>query len=97
MALSSFGQTFYISLFGEHLRTDFHLSNGGLGSAYAVATVTNAFTLTWVGRWIDRTSVERYTLSVSVLLAGACVLMALSQNVVMLVVALYLLRLGGQD
>lgn len=96
MALSSFGQTFYISLFGDHLRADFQLSSKGLGTAYALATVASAFTLTWVGRWIDRTSVERYTFGVAFLLAGACVLMALSQNVAILVVALYLLRLGGQ-
>ena len=96
MAMSSFGQTFYISLFGEHLRADYQLSSGGLGSAYALATIASALTLSWVGRWIDRTSVPRFTIGVAVLLASACVLMAASRNLVFLVLSLYCLRLGGQ-
>ena len=96
MALSSFGQTFYIALFGEHLRADFKLSNGELGSIYALATIASAFTLTRVGRWIDHTSVERYTIGVAVVLAGACVSMAFGQNIVLLAISLYFLRLGGQ-
>jgi MFS family permease len=96
VALSSFGQTFYISLFGEHLRADYRLSNTGFGSVYALATVASAFTLTWVGRWIDRTTVKRFTIGVALLLASACTLMALSPNVAVLAIALYMLRLGGQ-
>ena len=96
MGLSSLGQTYYISLFGEHLRADYQLSSGGLGSAYAFATLASAMTLTWVGRWIDRTSVERFTLGVALVLSCACVLMALSRNVAFLVVSFYFLRLGGQ-
>ena len=96
IALSCFGQTFYISLFGEHLRADFELSNTGFGSLYAMATMACSSTLAWVGRLIDKTSVERFTAGVAILLASACTLMAASQNVAMLVVALYLLRLGGQ-
>ena len=96
MALSSFGQTFYISLFGEHLRTDFQISNGEFGSLYALATIASAFTLTRVGRWIDHTSVERYTMGVALVLSGACVAMAFGQNVILLAITLYFLRLGGQ-
>ena len=42
MALASFGQTFFIALFGVHLRQAFALSDGGLGTAYAVATFASA-------------------------------------------------------
>ena len=96
MAMSSFGQTFYISLFGEHLRADYQLSSAGLGSAYALATLASAMTLTWVGRWIDYTSVKRFTIGVAALLTTACMLMAASRNMIFLVIALYCLRLGGQ-
>jgi MFS family permease len=96
IALSSFGQTFYISLFGEHIRADYQLSNTGFGTVYALATVASAFTLTWVGRWIDRTTVKRFTIGVALLLASACTLMASSPNVAFLAIALYMLRLGGQ-
>ncbi len=96
MAMSSFGQTFFISLFGAPLRHAYGLSDGGLGSAYAVATFASAFTLPRVGRWIDATTVPRYTIGVAVLLACACGLMAVGTSVVLLVLAFYLLRLGGQ-
>jgi MFS family permease len=96
MALSSFGQTFFISLFGADLRSTYHLSDAGLGAAYAAATFGSALTLQWVGRWIDRTTVARYTIGVAILLAGACALMAVSRSLPLLVGTLYLLRLGGQ-
>jgi MFS family permease len=96
MALSSFGQTFYISLFGADLREAYGLTDGGLGTAYAVATFASAFTLPRVGRWIDDTTVRRYTIGVALVLAGACVLMAVSSHVLVLVLTFYLLRLAGQ-
>ncbi len=96
MALSSFGQTFFISLFGADLRGTYHLSDGGLGAAYAAATFGSALTLQRVGRWIDRTTVPRYTIGVGVLLAGACTLMAVGRSLPLLLGTLYLLRLGGQ-
>jgi MFS family permease len=96
MAMSSFGQTFFISLFGAHLRHAYGLSDGGLGTAYAAATFASAFTLPCVGRWIDNTTVPRYAAGVGLLLAAACGLMAVSTSVPLLVLALYMLRLGGQ-
>ncbi len=48
-----------------------------------------------VGRWIDRTTVARYTIGVAALLAGACALMAVGRSLPLLVGTLYLPRLGG--
>ncbi|WP_052738323.1 hypothetical protein [Robbsia andropogonis] len=66
MTLSSFGQTFYISLFGPHLREEFYLSYGSLGAVYAAATITSAMSLTFVGQWIDRITVRQYAMGVAV-------------------------------
>ena len=96
MALASFGQTFFISLFGGQMRHDFGLTDGGLGTAYAVATFASAFTLQRVGRWIDLVGVRRYTIGAAFLLASACALMTVNTTVPGLVLAFYLLRLGGQ-
>lgn len=96
MLLSSFGQTFFIALFGGALRASYGLSDGGLGTAYAVATTASALTLGWVGRWIDRIGVRRYTVITALLLAFACTTMALSHHLVVLVGAFYMLRLSGQ-
>ena len=95
-ALSSFGQTYLISLFGAHFRAAFGLSDGGLGATYAAGTFLSAMTLGWVGRWIDYTSVHRYALGAGALLATACALTAVSPDVIALGVSFYLLRLGGQ-
>ncbi|PRE49552.1 MFS transporter [Burkholderia multivorans] len=96
MTLSSFGQTFYISLFGAHFRHDFGLTDGGLGAVYAIATLGSAFSLTVIGRWIDHTTVRRYALCVAALLSCACLLLAASHYLPLLFVGLYCLRLGGQ-
>lgn len=96
MALASPGQTFFISLFGGHLKQAFDLSNGSLGTAYAIGTFASAFTLQRVGRWIDWVGLRRYTIGVAALLAFACVLMAVNTSFAVLVVTFYLLRLGGQ-
>ncbi|WP_244136225.1 MFS transporter [Burkholderia vietnamiensis] len=96
MMLSSFGQTFFISLFGARLRDELHLTDGGLGTIYAAATIASALSLPVVGRWIDHTTVRRYALSVAAFLSGACLLMAASHSLLTLLACFYCLRLGGQ-
>src|SRR3546814_13169700 len=96
MALSSFGQTYFVSVSGSYFRKAFSLSDGGLGATYAAGTFLSALTLTWAGRLIDYTTVRRFTWCVALLLAMACVLVAVSSHFIMLAVAFYFLRLGGQ-
>jgi MFS family permease len=93
---SSFGQTFFIGLFGNDLRADFHLSGGGFGGIYMLATLLSAATLPWLGRTLDLMAgwkVVRFTMPA---LAIACMLLALAPNIVVLTIALYMLRLFGQ-
>ena len=96
MAMSSFGQTYFVSLYGQGLRQAFGLSDGGLGGLYAAGTVMSAVTLTWAGRMIDYTTTRRFTLAVTLLLVTACLLVSGAQAAWMLCVGFYLLRLGGQ-
>lgn len=93
---SSFGQTFFIGLFGNELRAQFNLSGGALGGLYMVATLGSAATLPWLGRTLDLMpgwKVTRFTMPA---LATACVLTAFAPNVLILTLAVYLLRLFGQ-
>ncbi len=93
---SSFGQTFFIGLSGNDLRATFHLSAGGFGWLYMLATLASALTLPWLGRTLDLMpgwKVARFTMPA---LALACVLIALAPNLVVLAGAIYLLRLFGQ-
>ncbi len=96
MAVSRFGQTYFVAVSGSYFREAFNLSDGGLGATYAAGTILSAMTLTWAGRLIDYTTVRRFTWGVALLLAAACLLVAASANFVMLAVAFYFLRLGGQ-
>lgn len=93
---SSFGQTFFIGLSGNDIRATFHLSAGAFGGLYMLANVVSAMTLPWLGRTLDLMpgwKVTRFTMPA---LAGACVLVAIAPNVVVLTLAIYLLRLFGQ-
>ena len=80
MAMSSFGQTYFVSLYGQDFREAFGLTDGGLGGLYAIGTVMSAITLTWVGRLIDKTSVERFTAGVAILLVSTIFRLVTAQN-----------------
>ena len=94
--LSSFGQTFFISLFVPYFQDVFALTDASYGTMYSVATLGSAITLPYLGGWIDRTSLRRYGLAVAGGLTVACLSVALSYHVGFLLLSLYLLRLTGQ-
>ena len=48
--LSSFGQTFFISLSGPDIRAAFGLSHGAFGSIYSLATLSSGRLMIWVAR-----------------------------------------------
>lgn len=93
---SSFGQTFFIGLFGNDLRETFHLSGGEFGGLYMLATLASALTLPWLGRSLDLMAGWKVVAFSMPALGGACLLMALAPNLVVVAIALYLLRLFGQ-
>lgn len=96
MSMSSAGQTFFIALFGTQVRDAFSLSDGDFGSVYAAATIASALTVAWAGRFVDSMSVRKFTAVIAVMLSSACLLLAWSPSLPVLVVSLYLLRLSGQ-
>jgi len=96
MFCSNFGQTFYISLFGQHLRDDFGLSHAGFGSLYSMATLASAFMLAWVGRRIDVVDLRFYTVLIGIGLAGAAFGMWLATSVLALGLSIFGLRFCGQ-
>lgn len=95
-AFSSFGQTFFIGLFGAELRSTFDLSHGGFGTLYSLATVASAVTMVWAGRLIDRFDLQHFTVAVCLGMVGACFVMAGAPTAAALAGAIYLLRLTGQ-
>ncbi len=93
---SSFGQTYFLGLFGEHVRTDFGLSHGDFGFYYSAATVIAGLSIAWIGKRVDEVDLRPYTLAVLGGLAAACVLMAVAEGIVLLFLCFLLLRLFGQ-
>lgn len=94
--LSSFGQTFLISLYLPFIQETFELSDGGFSSIYALATISSAFTITWVGSFIDKIRLTKFTTVAMLGLIIALLLLSGAFFIPMLFIALYGLRLFGQ-
>lgn len=93
---SSFGQTFFLSLFSAEIRRDFALSHGGFGSLYSLATLGSGLSMLWLGRQIDRHDLRRFTLAVCGALIASAFFMAMVPTRTVLVLALFAMRLTGQ-
>ncbi|MCB1358919.1 MAG: MFS transporter [Maritimibacter sp.] len=93
---SSYGQTFFISLFAGELRATFGLTNGQWGGLYTLATTASAVVMVWAGTLTDRYRVRALGRYVLVGLALACVAMAAVPNAFALVLVIFALRFTGQ-
>ena len=93
---SSFGQTFFISVFAGDIRAEFGLSNGDWGFLYSVGTTASAAVMVWTGILTDTFRVRVLGPVVLALLAGACVLMATVSGWWALVFTIFALRFCGQ-
>nr|WP_321249890.1 MFS transporter [uncultured Ruegeria sp.] len=94
--LSSFGQTFFISIFSGQIRSEFGLSHGAWGSLYSLGTLMSAVVMVWAGGLTDIFRVRALGPAVLTGLAVATAAMALNQLVVLLPLVVFLLRLFGQ-
>ncbi len=93
---SSFGQTFFISLFGGEIRATFAISDGAWGSLYSAGTIASAVVLIWSGRLVDRLRLAQMSSFVLAGLAAMCVAMSLVWQPFLLVVVIFGLRQFGQ-
>jgi MFS family permease len=94
--LSSFGQTFLVSLFVPSFLEDFALTRGGFGALYAGATLASAAFLPWAGGMIDRVRLTRFSVGVVILMATSAGVLALAWNPWVLLLGLFGVRLAGQ-
>lgn len=93
---SSFGQTFFVSLFSAEVRDTFALTHGGFGTVYSAATMLSAAILLWAGRIVDRISLAPFAALVIAGIAAACFLFGAATALPVLLVAIFMLRLFGQ-
>ena len=61
---SSFGQTYFISLFAGQIKAAHGLSDGGWGGIYTIATLTSAALLVQAGGLADSMPLRRLALMV---------------------------------
>jgi MFS family permease len=93
---SSFGQTFFISVFAGGIRADHGLSHGEWGGLYSLATMAAAAAMLFAGGLADRVRVRWIGLATYGGLSAAALLMAGAQTLWTLWIAVFLLRLFGQ-
>lgn len=93
---SGAGQTYFIGLFGEPLRTALGLSEGQLGVVYGVATLISGSLMFWLGAVADRLSLPRAAMLALGCMSVGAGLLATATHPLMLLPAFLLLRLGGQ-
>jgi MFS family permease len=90
------GQTMMISVFNPSLRAALGLSLSQLTAAYMAGTLAAALPQPYLGYWMDRLGIRTTSLIIVSVLGLACIFMAQVQNLLMLLVAFFLLRLFGQ-
>ncbi|MCU4651632.1 MFS transporter [Roseibacterium sp. SDUM158016] len=93
---SSFGQTYFISLFAGEIRAEYGLSDGDWGLLYTLATLGSAALLLGRGSWADTVPLSRLAPLVAAAFAGAAALMALGTSIWTLGISVFLLRFCGQ-
>lgn len=93
---SSFGQTFFISLFAGDIRAEFDLSHGAWGGLYMVSTLASAAFMIWAGGLTDTIRVRVLCLVIFVGFIIACIAMAGVSSVWLLFPVIFALRLSGQ-
>lgn len=93
---SSFGQTYFISLFAGEIRESYGLTDGQWGGIYTIATLSSAALLIALGGRADTMRLSRLAVIVTAFLAIAALLMAVGQSAWLLVVSVFLLRFCGQ-
>lgn len=93
---SSFGQTFFISIFAGVIQSEFSLSHGAWGGIYTLGTTASAIAMVWAGVLTDRFRVRHLGAIVLVLLALACLSMSVAAGPLMLIFVIFSLRFTGQ-
>lgn len=96
MLSSSFGQTYFISIFAGEIRGTFGLSHGQWGGIYTIGTLASAVAMLYAGGLTDRFRVRQLAPWVLVGLAAMCLAMAVIPYGWMLIPVIFGLRFCGQ-
>ena len=93
---SSFGQTFFISLFAGEIREAFNLSHGDWGFIYSGGTLASAIAMLCFGGYIDKYKISLNIKIVVISLSLICLSMTFINQVWVLPFIIFGLRFFGQ-
>lgn len=93
---SSFGQTFFISIFAAQIMAVFSLTNGQWGLLYTVGTTASAVVMFWAGALTDHFRARVLACFIMPGLALTCVAMAVNGSIIGLFLIVFFLRFLGQ-
>ncbi len=93
---SSFGQTFFISVFSGDIRAAFDLSHGDFGGIYMAGTLASAAAMMLAGKIVDVWTPRLAGMAVLLGLALTCALTALTTSAFFLFAIIFGLRFFGQ-
>ncbi|MDT0690095.1 MFS transporter [Salegentibacter sp. F188] len=94
--LSSFGQTFLISLYVPEIVKAFEISEGSFGAIYAACTVAASVIMLTVGHTVDHKPAKKVTAFTVACLAISSIILGFSYHIAFLFIALIGMRLCGQ-
>ena len=94
--MSSFGQTFFISIFSGPIRAEFGLTHAMWGGIYSLGTAASALVMIWAGTLTDIWRTRTIGAIVFLLLAVASLAMATVPSAAALPFVIFALRLLGQ-
>tara|TARA_B110000902_G_scaffold45075_1_gene50614 strand:- start:5071 stop:6291 length:1221 start_codon:yes stop_codon:yes gene_type:complete len=93
---SSFGQTFFISLFAGEIREAFNLSHGDWGFIYSGGTLASAIAMLCFGGYVDKYKISLNIKIVVISLSLICLAMTFVKQVWVLPFIIFGLRFFGQ-
>ncbi|MCB9013166.1 MAG: MFS transporter [Bacteroidales bacterium] len=93
---SSFGQTFFISIFLPFWVDSLHITKTAFGSLYAIITIFAAVLLSLTGKFIDSIPLRKYASFVFGGLIVSVIFLSLAKNILILTLGLFLVRWLGQ-
>ena len=93
---SSFGQTYFISIFADKVCDEFSLSHGEWGGTYTLGTGISAILMIWAGVLADKYGVRVIASAAFLGLALSCIAMAVNSLAWLLPMVILALRFNGQ-
>ncbi len=93
---SSFGQTFFISIFVPYWIISFELNKASFGYLYTALTLTSALLLSVFGRYVDRLAIRTFAAIVFSALLVAVVSLSFAQTFFHFALSLFFVRWLGQ-